>query len=88
MNGRESRAITQIRGRAMRREHDILRQISSNRPIDETIHRGFVDAVRQSPDMAGKTTVAGHAYPLSADKTLNSQPSHGVFATVGGFAHS
>jgi len=72
----------------MRRQHDIFGPISSDRPTDETIRRGFIDATRQRPDMAANTTVAGHAFPTSADKTLNFAAVAGDFATVGGFAHS
>jgi hypothetical protein len=73
----------------MRPEHYILCPISSNHPTDETIHRGFVDAVRQKPDSAANDFWSqGHAYPRPADKTSNSQPSHSDFAAVGGFAHA
>ena len=53
----------------MRRDHGINRDISSNRPIDETIHRGFVDVGRQNPDMALSTWSQGTRYPNPADKT-------------------
>jgi len=42
----------------MRKEHDVLPPISSDRPIDETIHRGFVDAAAQNSDMPINTSVA------------------------------
>jgi hypothetical protein len=55
MNGRESRPSGEIDGKAMPKEHGFLPAISSDRPIDETIHRGFVDAETQNPDRPVKT---------------------------------
>jgi hypothetical protein len=55
----------------MLREHGAFREISSDRPADETIHRGFVDAARQSPDIGLSIGRQGHAFPRPADTTLN-----------------
>jgi len=56
----------------MLKEHGVFAFMSSSRPIDETIRRGFVDAAAQSPEMASKTFGRkGTRYPRPADKTLN-----------------